>query len=366
MDEPAPHRSPQVRAWLRLHHCPNVPARAAIALAERLGDAERALDASEPALRAALDSLGVSRRALQSASERAVARDLQWLDAGGDRHIVAWNDERYPALLREIPDPPLLLYIEGDPSLLGTTQLAVVGSRNPTPTGRELAARLAYGLAEAGMTVTSGLAIGIDAAAHRGALAATGATVAVTGTGLDRVYPARHRDLAEEIGRRGALVSEFPTGTRPSKHAFPRRNRLISGLSVGTLVVEAAKRSGSLITARLAGEQGREVFAVPGSVLSPMSRGCHALIRDGARLVETEADIFEELGLPSARRAPLEPAASGSASRLAEHMGYDPVTIDTLVQRSGLTAETVSSILLRMELEGVVEIMAGGRYIRVG
>lgn len=294
-------------------------------------------------------------------------QDLRWLESGHRRHIISRMDDRYPPLLRELPDAPLLLYVEGDPELLCTPQIAIVGSRNPTPGGRELAFRFGVSLSRSGLTVTSGLAIGIDAAAHQGALSASRPTLAVMATGIDRVYPPRHRDLACDISRHGALVSELPVGTPPAKHAFPQRNRIISGLSVGTLVVEAARRSGSLITARLAGEQGREVYAVPGSVLSPQSRGCHALIRDGACLVETEADIFAELRhLGLAAPESRGPASTGEKpDALIDAMGYDPVTIDTLVNRSGLTADTVSSMLLRMELEGAVKAIAGGHYIRV-
>lgn len=294
-------------------------------------------------------------------------QDRDWLESDCCRHIISLTDDRYPPLLRELPDAPRLLYVEGDPELLSSPQIAIVGSRNPTPVGRELAFRFGAGLSRAGFTVTSGLAIGIDGAAHHGALTASGLTVAVMATGLDRVYPRRHRDLAGDITCRGALVSELPLGTPPAKHAFPQRNRIISGLSVGTLVVEAAERSGSLITARLAGEQGREVFAIPGSVLSPLSRGCHALIKDGACLVETEADILGEI----AHFGLAVPDSSGPASTggkqdvLKAAMGYDPVTIDALVNRSGLTADTVSSMLLNMELEGAVKAMAGGHYIRV-
>lgn len=365
MDKPRDRRLE--KAWLRLRHLTDIPGRAALELVRRLGSPAAVFDACDQTLQAALESKSIHRRTLEGCCDQGVGRDLRWLRAGEDRHIVGFNDDDFPPLLRELPDPPLLLYVKGRPGLLSATQLAIVGSRNPTPAGRELAHRFARSLSTAGLTVTSGLATGIDGAAHKGALAGAGETVAVTATGLDRVYPARHRDLAREIGCRGAMVSEFPIGTPPRKLAFPRRNRIISGLCVGTLVVEAARRSGSLITARLAGEQGREVFAVPGPVSSPTSRGCHALLKDGARLVETEADIFEELGYaaPDPAAPTAGPGADVKTSPLMACMGRDPVTINTLVQRSGLTADTVSSMILRMELMGVVKSMAGGHYIRV-
>jgi DNA processing protein len=222
-------------------------------------------------------------------------QDLRWLD-GPNRRAVRLSDSSYPTLLKELPDAPPLLYVCGDAKVLRRPQLGMVGSRNPTPSGTDNARRFAHSLTLAGLTITSGLALGIDGASHSAALAAGGSTVAVAGTGLDRVYPASHSELAERIASRGAIVSDFPLGTPPAPGNFPRRNRIIAGLCLGVLVVEAARHSGSLITARLAAEQGREVFAVPGSIHSPLSRGCHALIRHGAKLVETENDILEELG----------------------------------------------------------------------
>lgn len=301
----------------------------------------------------------------------AVEADLAWLDAGTDRHVLTLSDPRYPPLLKEIADPPPVLFLRGDPARLAEHQLAIVGSRNPSPGGERDAADFARRLAECGLIITSGLAVGIDAAAHRGALA-SGATIAVTGSGLDRVYPPRHGKLAEEIAARGALVSEFPPGTPPRPENFPRRNRLISGLALGTLVVEAALRSGSLITARLAAEQGREVFAIPGSIHHPLSRGCHALLRQGAKLVETAADILEELGPlaawgmpPPARNA--SPSTDGAAEfgELLKHIGFEPTAVDTVVERSGLTAEQVSSMLVVLELQGHVTSAPGGLYTRI-
>ena len=366
MDKSYPHSVAE--PWLRLRHCRNIPGPAVLKLIKALGSAEAVLDAADQALQAVLESSAISRSSLHNQDSEGVRRDLAWLSGGEQNHVIPWGDERYPPLLRELSDPPLLIYVTGEPGLLGTSQLAIVGSRNPTPAGRELAFRFASNLARTGLTITSGMAIGIDASAHEGALASTGRTVAVTATGLDRTYPSRHRELARRISDRGAMVSEFAVSTPPRRRAFPRRNRIISGLAIGTLVVEATERSGSLITARLAGEQGREVLAVPGSVLSPLSRGCHALIRDGAALVESEADVlaeFQRLPLPPTAGSHYRPQTDEFAALLSA-AGHDPVTIDTLVRRSGLTADTVCSMLLRLELQGVVKTMPGGHYIRVG
>jgi DNA processing protein len=297
----------------------------------------------------------------------ALAAERDWL--GDERnHLITRRDTAYPPLLRETADPPALLYVRGDPALLAQPQLAVVGSRNPTPGGCDNARAFAAALGRAGLTVTSGLALGIDACAHRAALEAGGATVAVAGTGLDRVYPASHRELAHQIAAHGALVSEFPLATAPRREHFPQRNRIIAGLSLGVLVVEAARESGSLITARLAAEAGREVFAVPGSIHSPLARGCHALIRGGAKLVETASDILEELGaLAAACLAPPAPSAALTAHEraLLEQLGYDPLDVDVLSARSGLTPQVVSSMLLQMELRGLVASCPGGKYQRV-
>jgi DNA processing protein len=302
-----------------------------------------------------------------------VEKDLAWAWKSGC-FIISLADSRYPLLLKEIPDPPPLLFVRGNPNVLSMPQLAIVGSRNPSAGGRQLAEDYACQLAQVGLTITSGMALGIDAASHKGALQ-KGITLAVAGTGPDRIYPARHRDLAHSIVEQGAIVSEFPLGTPPLASNFPRRNRIISGLSLGTLVVEAAVKSGSLITARLASEQGREVFAIPGSIHNPLSRGCHMLIRQGAKLVESTTDILEELGplaslvienLPQELKVVhlvdsdlqdpvIEP--------VIENMGFEPISIDVLVERSGLTPEKVSSMLLSLELQGRVT-STGGLYSR--
>ncbi|WP_303909026.1 DNA-processing protein DprA [Thiohalomonas denitrificans] len=302
----------------------------------------------------------------------AVERDLVWSEEPGCRLLLQGEPE-YPERLATVADAPPVLFVRGDAALLTGPQLAIVGSRNPTPLGAETAREFAHHLAGVGLTVTGGLALGIDAAAHRGALAAEGSTVAVFGTGLDRVYPARHRELAHAVVEAGStLVSEFPPGTAPLPGHFPRRNRIISGLSLGTLVVEAAPRSGSLITARQANEQGREVFAVPGSIHNPLARGCHRLIRDGAKLVETAQDILEELApqLEAILREPLQGPEAGPRQPAPEldqeHrnllvcLDHSPTSVDRLVERSGLTAHSVSSMLLLLELQGYVVSVAGG------
>jgi DNA processing protein len=344
-------------------------------LLERFGPPSRILSASRGALReAGLEDAGLD---FISAVElpAGVLADLEWAEAP-QHHILTPDDPRYPPRLHEIG--PGILYVTGDPTLLAEPQLAMVGSRHPTPGGAETARAFAAHLARSGLVITSGLALGIDAAAHEGALAGGGTTIAVVATGPDRVYPARHRDLAHRIAEQGALVTEFPTGTPARAEHFPRRNRLISGLGLGTLVVEAALKSGSLITARYASEQGREVFAIPGSIHNPVARGCHRLIRQGAKLVETASDVLEELapllhaemGQPASTADHSEPAQGPDFNNDPEHeallqaMGYDPVSVDQLVSRSGLTVEAVSSMLLIMELRGQVVSLSGGRYVR--
>lgn len=367
-------RSAERALWVAFTRLPGVGARAAQRLLAEFGSIEAVFGASAQQLRRVLPDNDPAVAALVDGPDaQQLARDLEWLAQDG-HHLLAWTDSDYPPLLREIPDPPVALYVVGEPAWLTRPQIAVVGARNPTPSGRDNARAFAQALSRAGLTITSGLALGIDAAAHLGALACGGSTVAVCGTGLDRVYPAAHRHLAHTIAERGALVSEFPLGTPPRAQNFPVRNRLISGLSLGVLVVEAAAQSGSLITARCALEQGREVFAIPGSIHSPLARGCHALIRQGAKLVETVEDVLEELGAIArhvVHSAPASPAAPAPPPGLApelqgllEHMGYDPVGVDVLVARSGLTADAVSSMLLQLELLGCVAACPGGRYVR--
>ncbi len=373
-DDHRPADPQALEPWLQLLHAPGLGSRGINQLLLQLQEpAEILARISDPGLTLVPEA----RAYLRSPDQRPIDQDLAWLEQP-DRHLLTRNDPRYPELLATVSDPPPVLFIQGNPELLSGAQLAIVGSRNPSASGRQTALEFSRCLAEGGLTIDSGLAVGIDAACHRGALQAGGHTIAVTGTGLDRVYPARHRELAHQIAEQGALVSEFPPGTPPTRGNFPRRNRIISGLSVGTLVVEAAIRSGSLITARLAAEQGREVFAIPGSIHNPLARGCHQLIRQGAKLVETAADIIEELWpllghLQEAPAAPASPPASGEGGkwdaeyqRLLEVLGFDPLPVDLLIQRSGLTAESVSSMLLLLELEGYVSSAPGGHYSLTG
>ena len=301
--------------------------------------------------------------------ERAWARDAH-------HHVISYLDARYPRQLHGMSSAPVALYVSGDPTILNDPQLAIVGSRNPTAAGRATAFEFARTLGQCGLCITSGLAEGIDSAAHRGAIEGGGVTIAVTGCGLDVIYPKGHGALSREIAAHGALVSEFPLGTAPRRANFPRRNRIIAAASLGTLVVEAAQRSGSLITARLAGEFNRELFAIPGSIHNPLSRGCHELIRNGAKLTETAADILTELNFsgfqltPGAAqsRAPTPadtpPGMDKGRKILLDALGFDPTDLDALVVRTGWKPQTVSSMMLILELEGHVQAAAGGRYSR--
>ncbi len=359
----------RLRALLVLLRAPGLGPRRARRLLDEYGSPEAVLEAPHNALAAAGVPSG-ARRFLARPDRALLAEDLAWAEAG-DHHVIAWGSAGYPALLAGIADPPIALFVMGDPALLGAAQIALVGARNPSLTGREIAGEFAAFLAGAGFAITSGLALGIDAAAHAGALDAGGKTLAILGTGPDRVYPRRNAALAERIAAGGTLVSEFPPGTPPLPEHFPRRNRIISGLARATVVIEAALGSGSLITARLAAEQGREVFAVPGSIRSPLARGCHALIRDGAGLVERPSDILEALG--SLRATPPVAAETGESGAqesdpdyriLLDALGFHPVTADTLGERTGLTSQALSSMLLILELKGEVEALPGSRYVR--
>jgi len=375
--QPATSRSSlsqdQLRYWLALRRAPGVGARLFCKLLTLCNDPVALFNTAGAVLDGQVSLKAETLAYLRRPRWSRVEQDLRWAEAS-DCHIVALPDPLYPPLLREIDDPPPLLFVHGDPALLGHPQIAIVGSRNPSAGGIQSATDFARELANAGLAITSGLALGIDAACHHGALQAQGLTVAVAGTGLDRVYPARHRDLAHQITERGALVSEFPVGTPPVAGNFPRRNRIISGLSTGTLVVEAALKSGSLITARLAAEQGREVFAIPGSINNPLARGCHRLLRLGAKLTEHPGDVLEELN-PLVQcvlsERPQPPASDFQPDTLnpAEHdlidkLGFEPTSIDTLVARSGLTAGSVSSMLVTLELQGRVT-SSGGLYSRI-
>jgi DNA processing protein len=323
----------------------------------------------------ALEACGLHHdavRKIRSRQHPRVATDLAWAESR-DNHLVCFDDSAYPELLRQINNPPTLLYARGDLSLLHEPQIAVVGSRHCTPGGSQNAFEFSAQLAAAGFTITSGMALGIDSAAHRGALHVAGKTIAVTGTGLDVVYPGRNQKLAAKIIEHGLMVSEFTLGTPARPANFPQRNRLISGLTLATLVVEATRRSGSLITARLAAEQGREVLAIPGSIHNPQSRGCHQLIRDGAAIAESPADIASELAAPgrypphraepqdNERYRQLDPASR----QLLEAIGYDPVNCDILVQRSGLTIDKLSSMLLLLEMNDLIQSAPGGCFVRI-
>jgi len=358
--------------WLALVHAPGIGPVTFKRLLEQFGNPEAIFDTRHDGPEAILCEPVL--KYLRQPDWHAVEKDLAWLHQDGN-HILTLQDPLYPPLLREIPDPPPILFVTGNVELLTSLQFAMVGSRNPSPNGIETAHEFAADLCRHGLIITSGLALGIDAAAHTGALDNDGATLAVMGTGPDQVYPARHRQLAQRIAENGAMLTEFPIGTPPLAENFPRRNRIISGLSVGTLVVEAAQRSGSLITARMALEQGREVFAVPGSIHNPLARGCHMLIRQGAKLVEDTQDILEELvPLSAAALSRRQPATDSTGemvvmdeqhAQVLDQMGSDPIYIDILVERTGLTAEVLSSMLLVLELHNLVASVPGGSYIRL-
>lgn len=356
-----------LRSWLRLTLVPGIGGETQRKLLKAFGLPDAIFAASHSEVR---DVIGdrLASALLETDNADLVQTACAW-STGEGQHIVTIADAAYPQTLLEIPDPPTLIYVRGRLELLNRPALAMVGSRNPTPQGIQNAERFASAFADAGLVIASGLALGIDAAAHRGALAAGGDTVAFIGTGIDRVYPARNRELALEIGARGTIVSEFPIGTPVTAFNFPRRNRLISGLSRGVLVVEAAIESGSLITARLAGEQGREVFAIPGSIHSPQSRGCHKLIKQGAKLVETAQDVLEELRWTDVAQPqiPIEEEAEidSGQNQLLASMGYDPCGLDDLAERTGLTADTLSVMLLHLELDGQIACLPGGRYQRL-
>lgn len=348
--------------WVALSLVPGLGGEGYRRLLSAFGPPDRIRAASLAALSAVVERK-TAAAILDTAGGDLLKQTREWLEQPGN-HVVTLADPEYPQSLLQIPDPPPLLYVKGRRELLNRPALAVVGSRNATVQGKKDARSFAETLSASGLCIVSGLALGIDAAAHEGGLAAPGASIAVVGTGLDIVYPAANRALAHRLAEDGAIVSEFALGTPSMAGNFPRRNRIISGLARGVLVVEAAVRSGSLITARLAGEQGREVFAIPGSIHSALSKGCHRLIKQGAKLVESAQDILEELGWAEAAPAPAPPAAIEAEVEpgLLAHLGHEPCAIDVLVARTGLTAERVSSILLELELAGRVASLPGGLY----
>jgi len=355
-----------LKAWLALSLMRGLGGEGARRLLTEFGSPEAVLAASVGSLKTFVKA-EVAAEIGKGIADELLAPTLDWLK-DEQNHIVTLGDSDYPQALLNITDPPLLLYVKGRLELLNHTALAVVGSRNATPQGNHNAEEFARTLSDAGLSIISGMAHGIDASAHRGALRGLSSTIAVVGTGLDKVYPAANRDLAHAIARQGVMISEFPLGTPPIASNFPRRNRIISGMSIGCLVVEASLQSGSLITARLAMEQGRDVFAIPGSIHSPQSRGCHALIKQGAKLVEATRDILEELaGLLAAPTLLSEtPAAEtpGKDAGLLELIGFDPVSMDTLCARSGLTVSRLSAMLLPLELEGRIAALPGGLFQR--
>ncbi len=375
-----------MEAWLTLLRAPGLGPAALRKQIAQQGNAKAVLDHLRSGKHGL--ELGDEARSWLSAPDSGIIdSDLAWL-AQPRHHLIGWDDEDYPSLLREVPGAPAALFVDGDPSLLWMPQIAIVGSRSASAAGLAITRRFARALAQAGFVITSGMADGIDAAAHLAALDVNCPTLAVLGTGPDLVYPRKHRALAADIAASGALISEFAPGTPGKAEHFPRRNRIISGLALGTLVVEASLKSGSLITARYATEQGREVFAIPGSINSPLARGCHQLIRDGARLTETVDEIIGELsGLAAAlgdhlrlrlhaaegSGPPLKPGpAPGQvpAQRDADYLGlldalgYEEVDLDTLAERTGLNAGALSSMLLLLELEGEVSSARGGKYQR--
>ncbi len=363
-------------AWLRIAAVGSLDTETLRSLLAVAGDAQSIAGASD----ALFSEAGVTSDQATELRTPSVHLDAtrRWLERD-DHKLLTFTDAAYPSLLAQLRDAPPLLYVLGNLDALSFPLLAMVGSRKPTRGGLETARQFAAEFAGNGLGIVSGMALGIDKAVHEAALVAGGLTVGVLGTGIDRIYPAANQALAHQMAGEATLISEFPLGTEPRRYNFPRRNRLISGLALGTLVVEAAERSGTLITARLAAEQGREVFAIPGSIHNPMARGCHRLIKDGARLVETTADVFAEIGalteiireqLPeSGENITLGPEnpqiMQPEYQELLEAMGFEPVSIDTLASRSGLTIAELSSMLLILELEAVVEALPGGRYARL-
>ncbi|RIX48347.1 MAG: DNA-protecting protein DprA [Rhodocyclales bacterium GT-UBC] len=349
-------------AWLRLTLIPGIGGETQRKLLAAFGLPEAIFAAGRLATRAVIgDRADIL---FDTDPTEKIEQALAWADSPG-QHILALGDSAYPTALLEIPDPPNILYVRGNPDLLQARSLAIVGSRNATPSGIQTAESFSKTLATHGLCIVSGLALGIDAAAHRGALASGGKTLAIIGTGADRLYPARNKELALLIAEHGAIISEFPLGTPAIAANFPRRNRIISGLSRGVLVVEAAPESGSLITARLAGEQGREVFAIPGSIHSPVARGCHQLIKQGAKLVETAQDVLEELGCQDEVSQPEHRNRDCVQSPLLAALGHDPCSLDELVERTGQSAEQLLGELLTLELSGQLASLPGSRYQRL-
>lgn len=349
-------------AWLRLSLTAGLGGESFRKLLSAFGGPEQVLEASRSALTRVVSGK-LADAILDGNLFGDPAAVENWL-ADVNNHVVTLADSEYPQELLQTPDPPPLIYVKGRLDLLNQPALAVVGSRNATAQGKLTAESFATAVSNAGLCIVSGLALGIDAAAHRGGMAGGCSTIAIVGTGLDKVYPARNRELAHAIAEKGAIVSEFALGTPPLAANFPRRNRLISGMTRGCLVVEAAVSSGSLITARISNELGKDVFAIPGSIHSTLSKGCHVLIKQGAKLVDDAADILSELRLPLPAGAPLKPATGASAHPLLAHMAYDPCDVDTLAGRAGLPVHEVSAALVQLELAGEVASLPGGLWQR--
>lgn len=354
--------SDELAAWLRLSLTQGLGGESIRKLLSSFGGPESVLAAS----RSSLASM-VSGKIADAVLDGKLYGDLSavetWL-TDANNHVLTLADGEYPQALLQTPDPPPLIYVKGRIELLNQSAFAVVGSRNATAQGKTTAESFSRALSDAGLTIISGLALGIDAAAHRGALEGAGSTVAVIGTGLDKVYPARNRELAHVIAEKGAIISEFALGTPPLGTNFPRRNRIISGMARGCLVVEAALSSGSLITARIANDLGKDVFAIPGSIHSTLSKGCHVIIKQGAKLVDDVADILDELRLPVPAGTRPQAASSAFSHPLLAHLGYDPCDIDTLAGRAGLPVHEVSAGLIELELDGTVAALPGGLWQR--
>jgi len=380
----------ELKDWISLWRVSGIGSKYFQKLLSHFESPSAIFEATGESLKQAGISQNLADTILKSKGDDSAEPDLNWLNAADNHYIITIDCPEYPSLLKQTDSPPPLLYVHGNLSIINDPQLAIVGSRSPTQSGITNAYEFAKYLGKTGLCITSGLALGIDGIAHQGSLDANAPTIAVIATGIDRVYPAKHRDLAHKIVENGAIISEFPVGTQPRSGNFPRRNRIISGMSFGTLVVEAALQSGSLITARLASEQGREVFAIPGSIHNPLARGCHQLIRQGAKLVETGQDILEEMSaiinLIELDKPDLEQNANKNHihakqnnhdhlnnnsnndpehDRLLDKMGFDPVSIDQLVERTSYKAESISAMLLILELQNQVSSNGGGTYTRL-
>ncbi len=366
---PIPALGSEPEAWISLHLIAGLGAESTRRLLQQFGSPSAVFSQSSAQL-AQWVGPKVATAISEGAPEEKLSLAMRWLEEDYN-HLLTLADDDYPARLLEIADPPAILYLKGRRELLAAANaagIAIVGSRNATPGGLRNAETFARALSDAGMTIISGMALGIDAAAHRGGMDGTGSSIAVVGTGLDLVYPARNRALAHELAEKGLLVSEFALGTPALANNFPRRNRIISGLSRGVLVVEAALASGSLITARQAGEQGRDVFAIPGSIHSPFSKGCHQLIKQGAKLVDDAVDILLELKLAPQFAAQVAPGSNPTPGEeeILTAMGYDPATVDSLIALTGKPAEKIMVRLTELELAGTIASLPGGKYQRLG